>query len=147
MSSHKVTHPFQDYLLEKDPSEVRPKHKTLIEFQRDLNIELGKAFATNSHPYKKVNVLLLCWKTADSNNYADCEIFKTFLGREFNYNVKVYQIEGTGAKPNIKSLASELHDLHRCSDEETLSIVCYSGHGYSNSTNPNRNQRKDLIIL
>ena len=28
------------------------------------------------------NVLLLCWKTADANKYADCQVFKTSLGCE-----------------------------------------------------------------
>ena len=32
------------------------------------------------------------------------------------------------------------------SDEQTLSIICNSGHGYSNSANPNRKQRRDLTI-
>ena len=41
-------------------------------------------------------------------------------------------------------------DVVGCEDalaEKMLSIVCYSGHGYSNSANPNRKQRKDLVIL
>ena len=33
------------------------------------------------------------------------------------------------------------------SDEQTLSTICYSGQGCSNSANPNRKQRKDLVIL
>ena len=147
MPWHKVTHPFEEYILEKDPSKVKPKHKTLIEFQRDLNTELGKAFATNLCPYGKVHVLLLCWRTADATNYADCQTFIDFLTREFYLNVKIFQIEGTGLNPNHKSLGNELNSLRMASDEQTLSIICYSGHGYSSSTNLNRKQRRDLIIL
>ena len=147
MSLHKVTHPFQDHILEKDPSKLQPKHKTLVEFQRDLNTELGKAFTTNLHPYRKVSVLLLCWKTADANNHADCQIFKNFLTSEFHFNVKIFQIEGTDLEPNHKSLMNEIHSLRMYSDGQTLSIICYSGHGYSSSANPNRKQRRDLVIL
>lgn len=147
MTSKKVTHPFQDYILERDPSKVEPEHKTLVEFQRDLNIELGKAFSTSLHPYEKVNVLLLCWETADANNYADCQTFKDFLTQEYHFAVEIFQIGGTGLKPNKKTLMKTLHALAEDSDEQTLSIICYSGHGYSNSANPKRKERKDLIIL
>ena len=92
-------------------------------------------------------MLLLCWKTADSNSYADCQVFKAFLARELHFNITIFLIEGTGLKPNIKSLANELHDIYRSSDEQTLSIVCYTGHGYSNSANPDRKQRKNLLIF
>ena len=103
---------------------MAPDEETAAKYERVLLTALFQ------DPYKKVTVLLLCWKTADSNNYADCQVFKTFLGREFNFNVKIIQIEGTGPKPNIKSLANELHDLYQCSDGQTLSIICYPGHGY-----------------
>ena len=55
----------------RNPSKVQPKHKTLVEVQRNLNTELGKAFTINLYLYKKVHVLLLYWRTVDSNNYTD----------------------------------------------------------------------------
>ena len=147
MASQKTTHPFVDYILEKDPSKVKPKHKSLVEFQHDLNTELRKAFTSNLHPYKKVHVLLLCWRIADSNNYADCEEFRRFLISEFHFNIKIFQIEGTGLEPQHKSLMDEIHSLRMASDGQTLTIIGYSGHGYSSAANPNRQQRKDLVIL
>lgn len=54
--------------IEKDPAEVSPKHRKLVEFQRDLNTELGKVFATKHHPYDQFYVFLLCWQTADPDN-------------------------------------------------------------------------------
>ena len=147
MALRKVTHPFEDFILEKNPSKVRPEHKTLVEFQHDLNTELGKAFPTNQCPYTKVHVLLLCWRTADTTNHADCQTFMELLTREFHFEVKIFQIEGTGLDPDHKSLGNELNSLRMASDKQTLSIICYSGHGYSSSSNPNRKQRRDLIIL
>lgn len=147
MSLHKITHPFQDYILEKDPSNVKPKHKTLLDFQRDLNTELGQAFTANLHPYRKVHVLLLCWKTADVTNLADCQVFMEFLTREFKFSAKIFQIEGTGQNPDHKSLGHEVDSLRMASDGDTLSIICYSGHGYSSPANLKRKQRRDLVIL
>ena len=95
----------------RNPSKVQPKHKTLVEVQRDLNTELGKAFTVNLHPYKKVHVLLLCRRTADSNNYADCQEFKKFPISESQFIVKTFHIEGTGLKPDHKSLMDEIHSL------------------------------------
>ena len=125
----------------KELLNVAPDEATAVDYERDLLIALSQ------DPYEKVNVLLLCWKIADSNKYADCQGFKAFLTRELHFNVKIFQIEGTALKPNTKSLAKELHSLHQCSDGQTLSIICYSGHGYSNSANPDRKQRKNLIIF
>ena len=70
-------------------------------------VELGKAFATNLHPYDQVHGLLLCWQTADSNNRSDLRAFRDFLGQELHFEIKIYRIEGTGFKPaNIASKRS-----------------------------------------
>ena len=51
----KNTHPFKDYIVEKDPAKILPKHRILVEFQRDLNMELEKASARSLHSYDQVH--------------------------------------------------------------------------------------------
>ena len=145
--SQNVTHPFEDYVVEENPAKVAPKHRKLVDFQRDLDTELGKAFATSLHPYDQVHVLLLCWQTTDSDNLSALKALRDFLEQEFYYKVRIFEIEGTGLKPDHKSLANELRDINEASNERTLTIIGYSGHGFSTSIQLNRRERRDLRIL
>lgn len=72
---------------------------------------------------------------------------KAFLENEFNYGVKVYQVVGDAFKYDKKTLIKEFALLHEASTEKTSTTIGYFGHGYSNSTKPNRSERNDLVIL
>ena len=61
--------------------------------------------------------------------------------------MKIYQIVGDPFKYDKKSLIKEFTLLHEASAANTLTMIRYSGHSYSNSTKPNRSERKDLVIL
>ena len=145
--AERVTHPLEDFIVEMDPRKVKPKHKTLAGVQRDLSFELPKAFAINLRPYDAVQVLLLCWRSADSNNHQDLVLLKYCLEKYFNYSVKIYQIVGDAFKYDNKTVIKEFALLHEASTAKTLTIIGYFGHGYSNSTKPNRSEQNDLVIL
>lgn len=138
---------FEDHVIEETSAKVVPKHRKLAEFQKDLDTELGKAFATNLHHYDHVYVLLLCWQTTDSDNLTALKALREFLEQEFHYTVKIFEIEGTGFKPDHKSLMRVLHDITYASNERNLTIIGYSGHGFSNTTQLYGRERKKLIIL
>ncbi len=130
----RVTHPFQDWIL--DPNEAKKRHKPMVEFQRDLNNELGKAFPTSQKPYDDVQVLLLCWDATDQANKKDLQLLSDFLIQEFNYDVQIFYILGDShtcrQQPNIRPLITTLNNFLHKSHDRTLSIVFYSGHGWSN---------------
>ena len=84
-------------------------------------LELGKASATDFHPYDQTRVLLLCWQTADSNNLSGFRAFSDFLEEGSRSNVAIYQIEGTGFKPDNNSLKRELRFSILYSDPARLS--------------------------
>lgn len=154
LSQQNSTHPFKGWVL--DPREAQKFQKSVSQFTRDLDEELGKALPISVRPYEKVHVLLLCWKTHDTNNLKDMEYLKAFLEKEFHYIVNIFQILGTARScrdfVNRDPLRAEIDKLFRAADEDTLSIIYYSGHGFSNVSKgygapASHYSRKDLVIF
>lgn len=149
-------HPFKDFIL--GPPHQKIQDKTLADFQKDVNDELNKAFATRIRPYDKVQVLLLYWETADSNNFQDLEVLKKFLESEYKYCCEIFKIPGTAytchESQNRKPFTAKFHALVLGSTPETLTIIFYSGHGFSSFVNTQTitsrlwsDRKEDLIIL
>ena len=151
-SQQNTTHPFKGWL--PDSSDTHKDHRNMLQFKKDLNHELEKALPSSTRPYENVHVLLLCWKNNDANNLKDMETLKAFLEKEFHYTVKIFQILGTAEScrdwDNRKQLREEINHLFRNADDSALSIIYYSGHGFSNVSKPYRDldrrySRKDLV--
>ena len=125
------------------------KDDRLEKFKHDLNNDLARTFQTKGRPYNNVQVLLLCWDQADSNNHEDVIMFKDFLENEFRYQTQIYKILGnnSGQGEDLTDLGDVLLDFKNRSTPTTLNIIYYSGHGYSNASfrKPSDIQ-KDLII-
>ena len=120
----------KDFIMD---GEVPPgEHHELEQFMKDLNSQLAKAFPGEGKPYNKVQVLLLSWEKADSDNERDVDLFSEFLRNDFNFDTTRYKIEGTDACPGYKPLNKYMAGLIEASDANTLTIIYYSGHGYSN---------------
>lgn len=69
------------YVFEGAPEENKDVH--LENFKHDLNNKLARIFPRTGRPYNNVQVLLLCWEEADSNNYNDLLYFQKYLGEGF----------------------------------------------------------------
>lgn len=69
------------YVFEGASQESKDAH--LEDFKHDLNDELAKIFPATSRPYNNVQVLLLCWEEADSNNHDDLLYFQKYLEKDF----------------------------------------------------------------
>ncbi|KAL8968988.1 MAG: hypothetical protein Q9183_002212 [Haloplaca sp. 2 TL-2023] len=143
-----VTHPLQDYVLDGAQfSKKKTYEPTLGEFMKDLNDELAKGVATKDQPFTKANVLLLSWEQNDAKNEQDCSALSDFLSFEFAYECTEYQIKGTAMKPDYRGLQVAITDFIKDDTTETLYVVFYSGHGYSNIHNKNRTVTKDLVLV
>ena len=143
-----VTHPMTEYFLEGEQYASKNLRKASLDtLKHDLNDRLARALPTNVQPYAAVNVLLLSWEQNDSNNHLDCNDFRNFLEQEYGYDCVEYQIIGGPLDREISDLLNVLADLARKSTAQSLTIIYYSGHGYSNSQVSGRTVEKNLVIL
>lgn len=136
------------YVFESSPEKSKDVH--LEDFKHGLNDEFARVFPTTERPYDNVQVLLLCWDEADSNNYEDVVTFRNFFKNSFHYQTRIYRILGDnfGRGQDWTDLSSVLQDFRNQSTPRTLNIIYYSGHGYSNASfRKASDSQKDLIIL
>lgn len=139
--------PLKDFVMDGDASPA--EHHDIERFMKDLNAQLLRPFLNQTRPYAKVQVLLLCWERADSDNDKDVYIFSEFLRREFNVEITCYKIGGTGSQPDYKSFRQVMTAFSAAEDRDTLSIIFHSGHGYSSyrQKDPKPIAPKWLILL
>lgn len=148
MESVSHLRPLQDFvLLDSADSSSKKTHQRWFKLTDDINQKLDASVAKSLRPYEKVNVMLICWEKADSNNLQDCTLFSKFLKDEFHYNTDILQLKGNNFSDNKRHLYLSLVPLVQNSSERTLTIVFYSGHGWSNATSPHPNTRKDCVLL
>ena len=141
-----TTDHLDNYVFEGTPEEN--KNARLEDFKQHLNNELARSFPVSLRPHDDVHVLLLCWKEADSDNINDVRNFQSYLKAHFNFNSCTFEIGGPGRNPEKKIFNAELQRFKQESNENTLSILYYTGHGHSNaSKRSNSEDRKDLVIL
>jgi hypothetical protein len=97
------------------------------------------AHETNSLPYTKAKVLMLCWdpnkKAPPKKTLVTFKNQRDSLGGElvgFNFGVQKFEIKSV--KP-YRALFQRLHKFLRANNRDTLLMVYYGGHGEKNKDN------------
>ena len=135
-----------DYIIE-DAVEAA-KDAIPEEYKKQFNNGLAKALSKAVRLPENVQVLLVCWKNAKSDNHKDLCHFKEYLKEKFNYSAHVVRIYGSGHDLSNETFIAEIQKFGETSKEHTLSILYYTGHGYSNAGQRTViGKRKELIIL
>lgn len=82
--------------------------------------------------YKKVEVLLLCWKehSRDIDTQEEVERLKSVFKEGFGYNVTIQQLDATREKKLQLQVNANVANFAEVNDgPDTLLIVYYAGHG------------------
>ncbi|KAL8690650.1 MAG: hypothetical protein Q9218_003944 [Villophora microphyllina] len=144
------THPLRNFTIDGAAIVANGKskhHVALNDLKNVLNDRLKDSIPWQARPYKAVNVLLLGWERNDMTVDPDIEAIKFFFENTMGYDCDKYLIKGTALAPDINDLLMKMLLTSNFSKPETLLIIMYIGHGWSNSAKKDEDAGAKPLIL